>query len=190
MPKSSFPSLATEIPPPVNFSYPEADWYVIHTCCHHEIRVEGRLQQIGMEVFLPRIKVVRRWRDRKKILDIPLFPGYLFVHDALETSPYYHQILKVPGVVRVLGEKHRLAPVDRETIDSIKISIASDRLYYPWPKLPKGKQVRIIEGPLAGVIGVIRQHKDKKRKVIIEVELFRRSMAVELDDEAVEPWHP
>lgn len=188
MPRSSFPSLAKDLLTPVDLGCPEAGWYVIHTCCHHEVRVEGRLQQIGMEVFLPRIKVVRRWRDRKKTLHIPLFPGYLFVHDALEISPHYYEILKVPGVVRVLGGKNGLTPVDRETIDSIKISVASDRPYYPWPKLLKGKRVRVVEGPLAGVTGIVLEHKDKKRKVIIEVELFQRSMAVELEDEVVEPW--
>ncbi len=174
---------------PVTDLYPaEAAWYVVHTCCHHESRVEGRLRQIGLEVFLPRLTVVRRWQDRKKVLQIPLFPGYLFVHDVLET-PTHYDIIKLPGVVRLLATKGRLETVSPETIESIKLTVASDRPYYPYRYLLKGKWVRVVEGPLAGVIGIIREHKDQKRKVIVEVELFRRAMAVELADEAVELWH-
>ena len=183
-------SLAKKLPYQVDLCSTEVPWYVIHTCCHHEVRVEERLRQLGVEVFLPRIMEVRQWRDRKKTLHIPLFPGYLFVHDALETSSRYYDILKLPGVVRILGEKGRLKPVPREIIDSIKLAVASDRPYFPCPNLLKGKWVRVVEGPLAGVIGIILEHKDKKRKMVIEVKLFHRSMAVELEDEAVELWHP
>jgi len=162
-----------------------AAWYVVHTCCHHEARVEERLQRQGLEVFLPRLTEVRRWRDRKKVLRLPLFPGYLFVHDVLDT-PTYYDIIKLPGVVRLIGNKGTLATVPPETMESIKLAVASDRPYYPYRYLLKGKWVRVVEGPLAGVVGIIREHKDQKRKVVVEVELFRRAMAVELADEAVE----
>ncbi|MEJ2071661.1 MAG: transcription termination/antitermination NusG family protein [Syntrophobacterales bacterium] len=161
---------------------------MIHTCCHHENRVEQRLRQNGLEIFLPRLTVVRQWRDRKKLLQVPLFPGYLFVRAVLET-PTYYDIIKLPGVVRILGNKGRLETVPPETIESIKLTVASDRPYYPYRYLLKGKWVRVVEGPLAGIIGIIREHKEQKRKLVIEVELFRRAMAVELEDEAVELWH-
>jgi transcription termination/antitermination protein NusG len=161
---------------------------VVHTCCHHESRVEERLRQKGLEVFLPRLTVVRRWRDRKKLLKLPLFPGYLFVRDVLET-PTYYDIIKLPGVVRLLGKNGRLESVPPATIESLKLTVASDRPYYPYRYLLKGKWVRVVEGPLAGVIGIIREHKDQKRKVVVEVELFRRAMAVELADEAVDLWY-
>lgn len=162
-------------------------WYVVHTCSHHESRVEERLKHQGLEVFLPRLTEVRRWRDRKKLLRLPLFPGYLFVHDVLET-PTYYGIIRLPGVVRIIGNNGSLETVPKETIESIKMAVASDRPYYPYRYLLKGKWVRVVEGPLAGVIGIIRELKDQKRKVVVEVELFRRAMAVELDDEAVELW--
>ncbi len=183
-------SLAKELPNQVDHCFTEAAWYVIHTCCHHEFRVEERLRRLGVEVFLPHILEVRRWRDRKKTLHIPLFPGYLFIHNDLETNFQYYHILQLPGLVRILGEKGRPKPVPREVIDSIKLAVSSDRPYYPCPNLLKGKWVRVVEGPLAGVVGIIREHKEKKRKMVIEVELFRRSMAVELEDEEVELWHP
>lgn len=162
-----------------------AGWYVIHTYSRHEGRVEQRLRQKSLEVFLPRLTVVRRWKDRKKTLEVPLFPGYLFVYDALE-APTFYDIIKMPGVVRILGNKSGLQTVPPKTVDSIKITVASERPYYPHRPLFRGKWVRVLEGPLAGVIGIIREHKEKKRKVVIEVELFRRAMAVELEDEAVE----
>lgn len=165
----------------------EASWYVIQTCCRHEVRVEERLRGKGLEIFLPRHTVASRRRDRKKLLHVPLFPGYLFVHDVLETSTY-HDILKLPGVVRILGNHGQLQPVSRGTIESIRLALASDRPYYPYRYLERGKRVRVMEGPLAGVIGIIREHKGEQRRVVLEVELFRRAMAVELEDEAVELW--
>jgi len=147
--------------------------------------VEERLRLKGLEVFLPRLTVVRRWRDRKKTLQIPLFPGYLFVHDVMET-PAYYDIIKLPGVVRILGNNRRLQAVPPETIESIKLTVASDRPHYPYRYLLKGKWVRVVEGPLAGVVGIIREHKEQKRKVVVKVELFRRALAVELENEAVE----
>jgi transcriptional antiterminator NusG len=163
-------------------------WYVIHTCCHHEVRVEERLRQRGLEVFLPRFMQPSRRRDRKIILRIPLFPGYLFVQDALETTTY-HDIIKLPSVVRILSGSGRLQPVPQETIESIRLALAGERPYYPYRCLKRGERVRVVEGPLAGVVGRIMEAKEKQRKVVIEVELFHRAMAVELKDEAVEPWH-
>jgi transcription termination/antitermination protein NusG len=183
------------LPEDPQISHPDRDpnaaktaWYVVHTCSHHERRVERRLQERGLEVFLPSLTVVRRWRDRKKILQVPLFPGYLFVHDALETNSTYYDVIMAPGVVQILGNNGRLQSVPPETIESIRLVTASDRPYYPYRYLLKGKRVRVAEGPLAGVIGIIREHKEQKRKVVVEVELFHRAMAVELEDEAVELW--
>jgi transcriptional antiterminator NusG len=167
---------------------PGIPWYAIHTRCHHEVRVEERLRQRGLEVFLPRLMKPSRRRDRKIILRIPLFPGYLFVQNALETTTYY-DIIKLPGVVQILCGSGRLQPVPQETIESIRLALAGDRPYYPYRCLKRGERVRVAEGPLVGVIGMIVEAKEKKRKVVIEVELFGRAMAVELEDEAVEPWH-
>lgn len=172
--------------PDTNPNAARTAWYVVHTCSHHERRVERRLQERGLEVFLPHLTVVRRWRDRKKILQVPLFPGYLFVHDDLETSSAYYDVIMAPGVVQILGYNGKLQAVPVETIESIRLATASDRPYYPYRYLLKGKRVRVAEGPLAGVVGIIRERKEQKRKVVVEVELFHRAMAVELKDEAVE----
>jgi len=160
-------------------------WYAVYTMSRHEAKVEKVLQQKGVEVFLPRV-ITRRRRDRKPLIKLPLFPGYLFVHSTLDMYDYL-QILKAPGVVRILGNG-RPIPVPEETVGSIRSIVESDQPFYPCRYLEKGMQVRVLDGPLAGTIGFIQGRKDKKRRLIVSVELFRRSVAVELDDDAVERW--
>jgi transcription antitermination factor NusG len=168
-------------------SVTEPAWYVIHARCHHETKVEAALQQKGLEIFLPRITVRSRRQDRRVFLNVPLFPGYLFVQTALDSSAF-HEIIKLPGVVRLLGLHGHPKPLRPEQVDSIKAVVESDRPYYPWAYLSQGRQVRIMEGPLAGTIGIILRRRENKQRLVVAVELFQRSVAVELEDEAVEPW--
>ncbi|MEW6657595.1 MAG: transcription termination/antitermination NusG family protein [Thermodesulfobacteriota bacterium] len=161
-------------------------WYVIQAQCRKEARVNNALVRQGLETFLPIIKIPSRRRDRKVILSTPLFPGYLFLR--AELAPVtFHQAVKVDGVVRILGYGGP-TPLAAEVVDSIRSIVEGDRPFYPWRYLDKGKQVRIIDGPLAGTIGVIQGRKEKKRRLIVSVELFQRAVAVELDDDAVERW--
>jgi transcriptional antiterminator NusG len=162
-------------------------WYVVHTSSRHEAKVESALLRKNFETFLPRISVPSRRRDRKLVHNVPLFPGYLFVHTELDIRTYY-QIVTVKSVVRLLGHNGKAVPVPQEKIDSIKTIVTSDHIYYPWRYLENGRQVRMVEGPLAGTIGVILNRREKKRRLVVAVELFQRSVAVELNDEAVEPW--
>jgi transcription termination/antitermination protein NusG len=166
----------------------ETPWYVIHTRCHHEACVAERLAAKGLEIFLPTTTLPSRRRDRKAYVTLPLFPGYLFVHDCLEGDVYFY-VVTMPGVARILGNNGQHTPVSPETIESLKLALASPRSCTPHPLVKRGQRVRITEGPLAGVIGIIVALKDKKRQVVVNVELFRRAMAVQLADEAVEPWY-
>ena len=168
-------------------SVTELAWYVIHARSKHEAKVEAALQQKGLEIFLPRISVRSRRQDRRVFLNVPLFPGYLFVHSVLDSFAY-HEIITLPGVVRLLGINGHSRPVPAAQVESIKAIVESDRPYYPWVYLGQGKPVRILEGPLAGTTGIILRRQEKKRRLVVEVELFQRSVAVELEDEAVEPY--
>lgn len=163
------------------------NWYVIHTCSRNEAKVESALRRKNLETFLPRVTVPSRRCDRKLLLNVPLFPGYLFVHTELDIRAYY-QIVTTKGVVRILGQNGTASSITQEKIDSIKNIVACDHLYYPWRYLEKGRQVRVVDGPLAGTIGVVLKKNQKKRRLVVTVDLFQRSIAVELDDEAVEPW--
>jgi len=165
----------------------ESAWYVIHARSRHEAKAESALQQKGLEIFLPRVVVRSRRCDRKLLLEVPLFPGYLFIHTTLDQVTYY-DILKLKSVVRILGGTTGPSPLSAETVDSIKTITNSDRPYYPGRYLKRGMKVRIVEGPLAGTVGIIQERRDKRRCLVVAVELFRRAVNVELEDESVEPW--
>jgi transcription termination/antitermination protein NusG len=177
-------NIKTEIIPGDGFT---PAWYSIYVQCRHEARVESALQHKGVEVFLPRVTSLSRRRDRRLLVKVPLFPGYLFVRTDLD-SYGYREILRAPGIVRVLGLNGSPTPVYPETIESVMAIVDSDQPFYPWPYLKAGSLVRVVDGPLAGVVGVILERKEKKRRLIVSVELFHRSVAVELDEEGVERW--
>ncbi|MBU4231416.1 MAG: hypothetical protein KKD99_06195 [Proteobacteria bacterium] len=144
------------------------------------------LQRKGLEVVFPQECVPRIRRGTQSSAASAFIPKCLFIHTHLD-STVFHQIIKVDGVVRLLGNGAP-APVPAKQIESIRTIVAGTRHYYPWRYLEKGKKVRVLDGPLAGVVGVILGRQEKKRRLIISVELFQRSVAVELDSEAVERW--
>jgi transcriptional antiterminator NusG len=166
--------------------YEAMPWYVIQTHCRTESRVQLALERKGLEVLLPQMIVPKVRRGRKVLLHLPLFQGYLFVHTHIDAK-VFHQIIKVDGVMRFLGHGSPAA-VPPAQIESIRTIVGGERYYYPWRYLEEGKKVRVIDGPLAGVVGTLVARKDKQRRLVVSVELFKRSVAVELDSEAVERW--
>jgi transcription antitermination factor NusG len=162
-------------------------WYVIATYNRHEMKVESTLERKGIESFLPRVTVSSRRRDRKLLIDVPLFPGYLFVHTDLNDWAYYN-IIRHPSVVRILGSKRRCTEVPDETVTSIQRLLSSGQPIFPWAQLTPGKQVRVVEGPLAGAIGVILRSKQGKKRLVVGVEILGRSVCAELAEETVEAY--
>ena len=164
---------------------PNLLWYVIHTCSRHEVKVEAGLTRKGLEVFLPRVTVRSRRRDRLQMLEAPLFPGYLFVRTDLNDWAHYN-IIRTQGVVRILGIKGQCTPVPEDTVTSLRTLVNSGQPVFPWSKLTPGKHVRVVEGPLMGAIGVILKNKQGKRRLLVAVELLGRSVCAELAEETVE----
>jgi transcriptional antiterminator NusG len=160
-------------------------WYVIHTRSCHEVKFETHLTRKGLETFLPRVMVRSRRRDRRKILERPLFPGYLFVCTNLNQRAY-DNIIRNQGVVRILGIKGQFIPVPEETVVSLRTLVNSGQPVLPWAKLTPGKLVRVVEGPLMGATGVIITNKKGKRRLLVAVELLGRSVCTELAEESVE----
>jgi transcriptional antiterminator NusG len=160
-------------------------WYVIHTRSRHEVKVDIGLKRKGVEIFLPRVKVRSRRRDRVQMLEVPLFPGYLFVHTDLSDLDYYH-ILRQDGVVRILGIRGQYIPVPDYTVDSIRVLVNSGQPIFPWARLEPGKRVRVIDGPLAGATGVIFRVKKGKSRLVVGVKLLGRSVCAEVSEETVE----
>ena len=164
---------------------PRVEWYVVHTNSRHEVKVEVGLRQKGVEVFLPRVRVRSRRRDRLRMIDVPLFPGYLFVYSDLNDRDYYH-ILRQEGVILILGIKGQLTPVPEETVTSISALVNSGQPILPWTRLEPGRRVRVVDGPLQGASGVIVRKKTGKTRLVINVELLGRSVYTELSEETVE----
>jgi transcription antitermination factor NusG len=127
-------------------------WYVLHTKSRHEAVVHDLLCRKAMEAFLPKIKVRSSRRDRKLMIHLPLFPGYVFVKTDLH--PHTHlDIVKTAGAVRLIGTKAGPVPVAEETVESLKIMVAADLPIATGHTLQAGDRVMVVNGPFAGVTG-------------------------------------
>lgn len=159
-------------------------WYVLHTKSRFENVVNELLVKKSMEVFLPKVKVKSKRRDRKILIRIPLFPGYLFVKTDL--NPYEHiEIVKTTGAVRLVGNKDCPISVAQDTIEALKIMAASDHPITTGARFKKGDRVIVIHGTFAGVTGTFVRYRGKG-SVIVEVEALGQFAGVEVSEEDVE----
>jgi transcription antitermination factor NusG len=163
----------------------EINWYALHTRARHERVVECRLREQGMETFLPIVREVHRWSDRKKKVEIPLFGCYVFVHCALkaEDRTMVHRVDSVLGFVGVRGEG---LPIPDEQIESIRTVLSQATPWRSHPFLKAGQRVRVRGGALDGVEGVFLS-ENGDHSLIISVDAIQRSMAVRIDGYDVEP---
>src|SRR5579864_2811254 len=157
--------------------YAVPQWYVAYTCANHEKRVSEQLGVRRVEHFLPLYSSVRRWKDRRVTLDLPLFPGYVFVRMALRERL---QVQTVPGVARLVGFDGTPAVLPDQEIDGLRASLANGVRAQPHPFLRVGQRVRVKNGPLAGMEGVLLRRKGGVR-LVISIELIQRSVAVDAD---------
>lgn len=158
-----------------------AQWYVLYLCSRHEKQVARHLAEKNCEHFLPLYESVRRWKNRHVRLQMPLFPGYLFVHIALHERI---RVLQIPGVVGFVGDQGRGTPLCGDEIESLR-SCPSPKVR-PHPYLEVGRRVRVTQGPMAGAEGILVRNKGSMR-VVISLELIRQSMSVEVDAAEIEP---
>ena len=159
-------------------------WYVLHTKSRFENVVHEGLTKKSMEVFLPKVLVRSRRVDRKVMIRIPLFPGYLFVKSDL-TPGRHIEIVKTAGVVRLVGNQSGPLPVSPETIGSLKIMTAGDGKILTGTVFKKGNRVLVISGPLEGVMGTFARY-GKIGRVIVNIEALGQFASVEVDEEDIE----
>jgi len=163
--------------------YFEPHWYAAYTCANHEKGVAQQLERRSVECFLPLYESVRRWKDRRVRLQLPLFPGYVFVRLALRDRL---QVLEIPSVVRLVGFDGHPTPLPVEDIETIRTCLARRQLVAPHRYVRRGQQVRLLSGPLEGLTGVVVRQKNSTR-FIISLELLMRSVAVEIDSADFHP---
>jgi len=163
--------------------YVELRWYVAYTSANHEKCVAQQLKQRSVEHFLPLYASVRKWKDRRVKLDLPLFPGYVFVQMALRNRL---QVLEVPGVANLVGFGGTPTALPEGEIEALRTSLRGGVRAEPHPFLIAGRRVRVKAGPLAGLQGILVRRKSEAR-FVLSVELIRRSIAVELDESDLAP---
>lgn len=160
-------------------------WYAVHVRSRHEFKVLNRLTVAGIDVFLPVVERLNKWKDRKKLVSFPLFPGYLFVH-IHKIYDTMLAILKTPGVVRFIGIiPGEPEPVPDEQIDSLKRLVESKENLDPYPYLKEGQRVRIKKGPLAGVEGILTE-KAGQHILVLSVDILRQGVSIKIDASDVE----
>jgi len=156
-------------------------WFALQVRSRHEVGVASFLQGKGYEYFLPVVASTKRWSDRVKRMQNPLFPGYVFCR----FDPQYRlPILKTPGVIQVVGYNRSPVPIDDSEISGIQALIASGLPSQPWPFLTVGDRVRIESGPLRGYEALLVEFKGKRR-LVLSISLLHRSVAVEIDSACV-----
>jgi transcription antitermination factor NusG len=171
----SFPGLPS--------SYCQPLWYAAYTSANHEKRVAEHLLGRSVEYFLPLYQSMRRWKDRRVKLQLPLFPGYVFVRLELRDRM---QVLQVPGVAKLVGFNGTPTALPQEEIDSLRKSLEGGVRAEPHPFMITGRRVRVKDGPLAGMTGILVKRKNRAR-FVVSVELIQRAIAIEIEETDLEP---
>jgi transcription antitermination factor NusG len=164
----------------------EQQWFAVWVRSRHEQVVREQLEQKQFEAFLPTITRWSRWKDRKKKIDWPLFPGYCFArfNPAADTLP----ILKCTGVVNIVSFEGKPASIPDFELDSIRLLVGSELQFDPCPMIREGSMVEVIHGPLRGVIGRLVRKDAPRARLVLSVDLIGQAVSVEVDAADVKPY--
>ena len=160
-------------------------WYALYVKSRHEFATEHELQKQGVVTYLPAIEKVRQWKDRKKYVNFPLFPGYIFVRIVANPEEYL-KVLKIRGAVMLLSHRPGYpAPIPSGEIESLRKLVESGEKIDIYPQLKEGERIRIKRGPLKDAEGYLTK-KESQYVFIVNIELLGRSIAVQLYGEDLE----
>lgn len=151
-------------------------WYATYTAPRHEKTVLQHLESRSVESYLPLYGSTRLWNGRRALVQLPLFPGYLFVRIAPE---HRVKVLEVPGVLSIVSSRGRLTPLPAGEIEALRAALEI-RKSEPHPSLTRGKRVRIKVGPLRGLEGIIVK-QTRRLRMVVSVDCILQSFAVELE---------
>ncbi|MGC2170116.1 MAG: UpxY family transcription antiterminator [Candidatus Sulfotelmatobacter sp.] len=163
----------------------EGNWYALQTRARHEKMVAQRLQERGVTTFLPTVKQVHRWSDRKKVVELPLFSCYLFAR-LKPTNVDRLRVLRVDGVFNFVGPRGEGAPIPDSQIEAVRILVEGKLPLSSHPFLKIGQRVRIRSGALDGVEGILVS-RNGDSTLVLSIDAIQRSLAVRVEGYAVEP---
>jgi transcriptional antiterminator NusG len=152
-------------------------WFAVRTRSRAEKVVADHLARKGLEVFLPLVSRWSRWKDRKKLVEWPLFAGYCF---AKFDPGQQLVVLSLPGVLSIVSFASVLAPIPEEQIASLRTFVSSHLQYDPAPFIRKGHRVEVVSGPLAGVVGRLVR-KGQHARLVLTIDLIKQAVSVEVD---------
>jgi transcription antitermination factor NusG len=161
-------------------------WFALYVQVNHEKEVAKRLEQKEVCCFLPLMETWSKRRDRRKRIQLPMFPGYLFIHILLDSSANL-TIVKTPGALRLLQNSEGPLSIPCYQIENLKTLILSEKPLEIHAYLKEGCLVRVVRGPLTGCVGILQRSDPKRGRLVVGVDIIKQSVAVELDLEDVEP---
>lgn len=163
----------------------EQSWFALSVRSRHEFVVHDALRQKGIETFLPFVKKVRQWKDRKTSVEFPLFPGYLFVCICPRAEEFM-KVIKIRGSVTLVSLRPGYpTPIPSEEIDSLKIVLDSGSAFDVYPQFKEGTRVRIKKGPLGGAEGILA-NRENQQVFMVNVDLLGRSVGVKIQAADIE----
>jgi len=168
---------------PVSGLESKVSWYALQVRSRKESYVASQIEGQGLECLLPTYKSIRKWSDRMKELEQPLFPGYLFCRFDFQNR---RSVVTTPGVLQIVGYGRTAIPVSDEEIQALKLAVSSDMPKQPWPYLEVGQRVRVNYGTLTGLEGILVNVKGNHR-VVLSVKLLQRSVAMEVETSWLSP---
>ena len=153
-------------------------WFAVWTRSRHEQVVREQLERKRIDAFLPTITRWSRWKDRKKKVDWPLFPGYCFARfDPADALP----VLKCTGVVNIVSFEGKPAAIPEIELDSIRVLVDSELQFDPCPMIREGQMVEVVHGPLKGIIGRLMRKDAHRARLVLSVDLIGQAVSVEVD---------
>jgi transcription antitermination factor NusG len=164
---------------------PGTEWFAIWTRSRHEQAVREQLERKHIEAFLPTVTRWSRWKDRKKQIEWPLFPGYCFARfDPKNPLP----VLKCSGVVNIVSFEGKPAAIPPIELESIRLLVSSELQYDPCPMVREGMLVEVVHGPLRGVVGRLQRKDARRARLVLAVDLIGQAVSVEVDAADVKPY--
>ncbi len=162
---------------------PGTKWYAVYTRPRFEKQVLKSLQDQGIEAYLPIIKTMRQWSDRKKMVEVPLFTSYVFVHI---NRIFYDQVLQTHGAVKYISFEGKAATIPASQIDNLKIIVDSnEKIETTWESRQKGDLVEVVAGSLKGLKGELITDGNRK-KVLVRIQGIDQNLTVEVHSSLIE----